>query len=160
MFVIVMGVSGSGKTTIGKLLAARLKCEFADADDYHPPTNVEKMRAGIPLTDADRLPWLDALRQFIGEYLAADRHVVLACSALKAAYRERLGIGEEVRLVYLKGDYELIAQRLSARRGHYMNPRLLRSQFETLEEPSNAITIDTSSSPDETVALVEKALQV
>lgn len=153
MVVLVMGVSGSGKTTIGKNLATRMKCEFADADDYHPQANVEKMRSGIPLDDADRLPWLDALGQLIIAHLADGRDLVLACSALKDSYRKRLMTDDaRVKLVYLKGDYKLIASRLAARENHYMNPRLLESQFATLEEPADAITINIAAKPEEITA--------
>lgn len=160
MVVLVMGVSGSGKTTIGKNLAARMKCEFADADDFHPQANVEKMRAGVPLDDADRLPWLDALGQLIVAHLTGGRDLVLACSALKHAYRKRLMTDDrQVKLVYLKGDYELIARRLAARENHYMNPRLLESQFATLEEPTDAITVNIAAKPEEITTQIEHLLK-
>lgn len=159
MVVLVMGVSGSGKTTIGESLAARLGCEFADADDYHPPANVEKMRAGIALTDADRSPWLDLLRDLIRERLAAGDDLVLACSALRAAYRERLLAADpRVEIVYLKGDRDLIRRRLAARAGHYMNPWLLDSQFATLEEPGDALVFDVAVAPEEIVDRIEQTL--
>ncbi|MCP9496420.1 MAG: gluconokinase [Pyrinomonadaceae bacterium MAG19_C2-C3] len=160
MVAIVMGVSGSGKTTIGELLAQKLKCEFADADDFHPPANVAKMSAGIPLDDDDRAPWLRALRDLISEHLEARRYLVLACSALKESYREQLQISDAVKIIYLKGDYKIIADRLHDRRGHYMNPRLLDSQFATLEEPAgeNIITVDIAGTPDEIVSQIMRAL--
>ncbi len=131
-----MGVSGSGKTTIGRLLAERLNYAFRDADEFHPPENIEKMRRGEPLTDADRQPWLDAIAAFIGNTLAAHGHAVVTCSALKQSYRDQL-IGERsaVRLVFLRGDMKQIASRLATRRGHFMPAQLLQSQFDALEEP-------------------------
>ena len=147
MIIIVMGVSGSGKTTIGEMLADRLGCGFSDADDFHPATNVEKMRAGIPLTDDDRWPWLNALRSAIEGWQAAGESRVIACSALKAAYRGQLSPRNDVVFVFLKGSSETIATRLKARKGHYMNPDLLASQFATLEEPAGAIVIDIAPPP-------------
>lgn len=160
MVAIVMGVSGSGKTTIGELLAQNLKCEFADADDYHPPANIAKMRAGIPLDDDDRAPWLLALSDLISEHLEARRPLVLACSALKESYREQLQISDAVKIIYLKGDHRIIADRLHERRGHYMNPHLLDSQFATLEEPGgeNVITVNIAAAPDEIVRQIMQSL--
>ena len=134
--VVVMGVSGSGKSTVGALLAARLQWHFADADWFHPAANVDKMHAGIALTDEDRWPWLQAIAAWIDELRRAGRHGVLACSALKRRYRDVL-IGDrvDVRLVYLKGDEALIARRIATRHEHFMPPTLLHSQFEALEEP-------------------------
>ena len=147
MIVIVMGVSGSGKTTVGELLAERLGCGFSDADDFHPAANVDKMRAGTPLTDDDRWPWLKALRQAIDDWQAAGESRVIACSALKAAYRDVLSPHDDVVFAFLKGSAETIAGRLKARKGHYMNPRLLTSQFATLEEPADAIVADIAPPP-------------
>lgn len=131
-----MGVSGSGKTTVGQRLAARLGWQYAEADTFHPATNVEKMRAGIPLTDADRWPWLDAIATWIQDTQAQGRHGVVTCSALKRSYRQRLATGRPgVRLVYLQGPYEVVAARMAARQHEYMPLALLRSQFDTLEEP-------------------------
>lgn len=159
MVVLVMGVSGSGKTTVGELLAERLGCEFADADDYHPPANVEKMRAGVALTDADRSPWLDLLRDLIRDRLAAGDDLVLACSALRAAYRDRLlAADDRVAIVYLKGDHELIRLRLANRAGHYMDSRLLDSQFATLEEPDDALVFDVTVAPEIIVDCIEQKL--
>lgn len=156
MIVVVMGVSGSGKTTLGRLLAARLGCDFVDADDHHPAANVAKMAAGVPLDDADRAPWLDALNRLLRAQ-PGDR--VLACSALKQAYRERLCAGiRECRFVYLKGSIEQIRARLAERRHRYMPASLLESQFAALETPSDAITVDVSASPDACVAAVAAAL--
>jgi gluconokinase len=145
MIVMVMGVSGSGKTTVGKLLAQSLNWEFSDADDFHPPRNIEKMSRGIPLEDADRLPWLLHLQGTIDRWLLENKNVVLACSALKASYRAMLFRDKQrMKIVYLKGDFELFAARLKTRENHYMKVDLLSSQFATLEEPENAIIIDAS----------------
>jgi gluconokinase len=135
--VVVMGVSGSGKTTVGALLAGRLHWEFEDADDLHPAANVAKMHAGIPLTDADRWPWLHAVAGWIDETRRAGRHGVIACSALKRSYRDIIiGDRPDVQLIYLKGDQPFIAARLACRHGHFMPAGLLKSQFEALEEPT------------------------
>ena len=158
-----MGVAGSGKTTVGKRLAVALGIDFFDADDFHPAENVEKMRASIALTDADRWPWLDRLNDLMRRY--ATEHggrMVLACSALKAAYRERLvaGVADGCRFVHLTGHKETIAARLAARAGHYMNPALLDSQFAILERPENAIEIDISQPVDAIVQQIREALSV
>jgi gluconokinase len=159
MIVIVMGVTGAGKTTVGRLLATELGAEFIDADDYHPPANVAKMRSGTPLDDTDRAPWLARLNAMLGERESAGRGVVLACSPLKAAYRCKLVEGlTKVRLVHLTGSESLLRERLDARHGHYMNPRLLDSQLATLEEPGDAITIDIFQSPAEMVRAIRSAL--
>jgi carbohydrate kinase (thermoresistant glucokinase family) len=134
--LVIMGVSGSGKTTIAALLAGRLHWDFEDGDDLHPPANVAKMHAGIALTDEDRWPWLRAVAAWIDATRAAGRHGVIVCSALKRSYRAIIiGEREDVRLVYLKGDRDLIASRLAARHGHFMPAGLLESQLGTLEEP-------------------------
>jgi gluconokinase len=133
-----MGVSGCGKSTVAERLAARLGWQFAEADSFHPGANVEKMRAGIPLTDADRWPWLEAIAAWIGAMRSSGQRCVVTCSALKRAYRERLAGGhDDVRFVYLQGSYELIAARLAERRHEYMPSTLLRSQFDALEEPGS-----------------------
>ncbi len=152
--VIVMGVTGSGKTTIGKQLAAALNWEFSDGDSFHPPANIEKMSQGIPLDDASRMPWLEALQQAIDGWLQENKNVVLACSALKAAYRQALWRDpDRMRLVYLKGSSELLAQRLSDRHGHFMKKNLLQSQLDILEEPDpqSSIWVDISQ-PFEAIA--------
>ncbi|MGK9234593.1 gluconokinase [Inquilinus limosus] len=149
--IIVMGVSGSGKTTIGKQLARRMGGVFADADSFHPPANIEKMKAGHPLTDEDRWPWLDAMAAQIGQWLADGQPAVLACSALKRVYRDRLVAGRPgVAFLYLSGSEAVIAARLANRKGHFMPPSLLRSQFETLEPPGDGervVTVDIRHAP-------------
>ncbi len=142
---VVMGVSGCGKSTVGQALAQRLDCPFYDGDDYHPAANVAKMRQGIPLDDADRWPWLDRLADLIAEHLGQGETAVLACSALKEKYRQRLKRGQEnVVFVYLKGSFDLIWQRMQQREGHYMKAEMLQSQFDALEEPdpTTAIVVD------------------
>ena len=162
MVIVVMGVSGCGKTAIGRRLADALGIAFAEGDDFHPPANVEKMRGGSPLTDDDRRPWLETLAASVDGWLAAGRHVVLACSALKRRYRDILiGARENVFLVYLEGDARTIGQRLSGRRLQYMPASLLSSQFATLEAPEpweNPITVDVAAAPDAIVAAVLERL--
>ena len=158
MIVIVMGVVGAGKTTVGKLLASQLGWEFADADDFHPQSNVEKIRHGIALTDEDREPWLDHLKAALVRWIAERKSVVLACSALKRAYREKLVLGPQVRLVYLKGSAALIADRLRSREGHFAGESILASQLADLEEPEKAITVDISDAPEQIVAEIKRAL--
>jgi gluconokinase len=158
MIVIVMGVVGSGKTTVGRLLAEQLGWEFADADDFHPEANVEKIRHGISLRDDDRRPWLQRLRTEIAQWIADGRNVVLACSALKRAYRRELAVGPAVRFVYLKGTAALIAERLRARKGHFAGEPILASQFADLEEPEVAMTVDIAPAPEQIVAAIRKGL--
>jgi gluconokinase len=156
MRVIVMGVSGSGKSTVGRLLAARLGCEFLDGDDFHPPENVRKMAAGMPLADDDRWPWLKNLN---GKLLAAPE-VVLACSALKASYRRVLAEDlADCRFVHLRGDIELIRSRLAQRKHRYMPASLLESQFAALEPPAGAIEVDIVQAPERCVAEILDALR-
>lgn len=151
-FMIVMGVSGSGKTSVGKALAAKLGWDFYDADDFHPPENVAKMAIGIPLDDSDRAPWLAVLQNLITSSLHMRRPGVLACSALKEQYRKQLIDDHEgVQLVYLKGTYDLIWSRMQKRTDHYMKPYMLKSQFDALEEPANALTTDISMPVEEIV---------
>ena len=151
MIVVVMGVTGSGKTTIGGLLAKKLGWDFADADDFHSAANKRKIKRGIPLTDADRMPWLAALHGQIARWINAKRNAVLACSALKESYREDLWTGPEVKFVFLKGTYQFIYKRLLARKGHFADEHILSSQFAALEEPADAITVDISAPPEEIV---------
>ena len=151
MIIVVMGPTGSGKTTIGSLLAQQLGWDFVDADQFHSAANKEKMHQGIPLTDADRAPWLAAIHQQIEQWLAEKRNVVLACSALKQSYRDLLWRGGDVKLVYLKGSYELIAQRLLNRHGHFADEHILAGQFADLQEPTDAITVDISAPPEKIV---------
>lgn len=162
--IIVMGVSGSGKTTIAEALAERLGFACEDADTYHPASNVAKMHSGIPLTDEDRWPWLRAIAQAIDRKAEASTPVVIACSALKRAYREILAHGrEDVRIVYLKGSRDLIARRLALRTDHFMPASLLDSQFATIEEPLPAervMTVDIDASVDEIVAQIVRQLGV
>jgi gluconokinase len=154
--IIVMGVSGSGKSTIGALLAERLGWPFADADGFHPAANVAKMAAGQPLTDADRWPWLDAIAAHIGASRTAGQPVVVACSALRRAYRERLRAGHgDLIFLHLSGAPAVIAERQAARQGHFMPPSLMASQFATLEDPAaeaDAVIVSVSASPHEVVA--------
>ncbi len=161
---VVMGVSGSGKSTIGALLASRLRWEFEDADWLHPTANVEKMHSGIPLTDEDRWPWLDAVAAWIDHCRRSEKHGVVACSALKRRYRDVLiGQRADVRLIYLKGTEELIARRIATRHEHFMPPGLLHSQFEALEEPGsdeNPIVISIEPHPREIVAQIVSVLNV
>ena len=150
--IILMGVSGCGKTTVGRALSKRLDWPFYDGDDYHPVENVEKMAAGIPLTDDDRYPWLVKLNQLIADNLAENRSIILACSALKTWYRELLAKGNpSVIFVYLKGDFELIFRRMQARDAHYMKAAMLESQFADLEEPQDALMVRVDKNPDEIV---------
>ena len=158
-FVIVMGVAGSGKTTVGELLAQELGWSFYDADTFHPAENIEKMANGTPLDDSDRAPWLAALHSLISTSLKENRPGVLACSALKESYRQKLLDGNDgVQIVYLKGSYDLLWSRLARRKDHYMKPQMLQSQFETLEEPANAWTFDVSPPVSEIVQAIVKQL--
>jgi len=158
MIVIVMGVVGAGKTTVGRRLAEQQRWEFADADDFHPPANVEKIRQGISLNDDDRKPWLERLRAAIAHWIAEKRNVVLACSALKRSYRHELEVGPEVRFVYLKGSADLIAERLRSRQGHFAGEQILAGQFADLEEPEAAVTVDIASTPQQIMADIRKKL--
>jgi gluconokinase len=152
MVVIVMGVSGSGKSTIGQLLADRLGWSFRDGDEFHPLANVAKMRSGVPLNDEDRRPWLLAIQTFMQKSHANGQSAVVACSALKATYRDLLLGGEPwVRFVHLHGSRELLAQRLQARPGHFMPPALLDSQLATLESPEDALAVEISELPPQLV---------
>jgi len=142
-----MGVVGAGKTTVGSLLAQKLDWAFADADDFHPAVNVEKIRHGVALTDADRAPWLAALRDSILKWTAQGKNVVLACSALKQKYRDEL-CAPGVQFVYLEGDYELIRARLHDRHGHFATESILKSQLADLEKPEDALTVEIDQTPE------------
>ncbi len=159
MIVVVMGVSGSGKSTIGKLLAASLDWEFSDADTFHSVANIEKMSHGIPLNDADRMPWLQQLQSAITQWLLENKNVVFACSALKSSYREILWQDpERMRLVYIKSSFDLLQKRLQQRQNHFMAQTLLKSQFEALEEPKNSITIDANQPAIVSVQQIKEGL--
>ena len=161
--IIICGVTGAGKTTIGQLLAQELEWEFHDADDFHPAANIAKMKGGVPLTDKDRQPWLDKLRELIEQCLVAGKNAVLACSALKKAYRDRLRVSEGVKFVFLRGSRKRIVDQLHRRRGHFMNPALLSSQFEDLEEPQpseHALSLELGRSPREPVELIKTKLKL
>ena len=154
-FILLMGVSGSGKTRIGKLLATHLGWQFYEGDKFHTPENITKMSSGTPLNDDDRIPWLISLNKLISTSLKESRPGVLACSALKEQYRQLLLRDcQGVLIVYLKGSYDLIWSRMSARPHHYMKPKMLKSQFEALEEPLNALVIDISQPVEEIVGLI------
>jgi gluconokinase len=162
--VVVMGVSGAGKSTVGRLIAARLDCPFRDADSFHPSANIEKMASGQPLTDEDRWPWLRAIAAWIEVHRAAGTTCVVTCSALKRVYRDLVTDNQrtDVRLMYLKGDIDLIAARLEARAGHFMPPALLRSQFDALEEPradEHAIVVPIDVTPEEIAQAALTALR-
>jgi gluconokinase len=159
MIVVLMGVAGSGKTTVGRALAEALGWPFRDADDYHPPENVAKMSAGIPLTDADRWPWLRRVASEMRRVAEQEEsNVVLACSALKQSYRDVLAAAGDVRFVHLAGDYDTIAARLARRKHKYMPATLLGSQFAALEPPADALEIDIRDSVEEQVAKIRAAL--
>jgi gluconokinase len=155
-----MGVAGSGKTTVGRLLASETRWPFYDGDDLHPASNIEKMKRGVALSDSDREPWLDAVREVIIDLLRRGENGIVACSALKKSYRDRLLIDERVQLVYLKGDFRLMEERLKHRSGHFMAPELLHSQFEILEEPEDALYVDVSLSPNAIVRSIHEQLQL
>ncbi len=154
---VIMGVSGCGKSTVGVALAEKLGCTYYDGDDYHPPENVAKMARGIPLNDADRYPWLAKLHELIGKHLERGETAVVACSALKKKYRMQLREGNEgLQFVYLKGSFELVWLRMTARQGHYMKAEMLRSQFETMEEPDSdeALVIDIENDVESIVEVI------
>ncbi len=162
MVIVLMGVSGSGKTTVGRRLAADLGWRFVEGDDYHPPENVAKMAGGTPLSDGDRWPWLEALRARIDGACAAGEDLVVACSALKHDYREFLEGGDPacVRYVYLRGSEDLFRQRLEGREGHFMGPEMLRSQIEAMEPPVGEVAVDAAPPPDRIAADIRRELNL
>ena len=153
-----MGVAGCGKSTIGSMLAHELGWDFYDADDLHSESNRIKMAQNIPLTDEDRAGWLDSLRSLIGQNIQNGKPIVLACSALKKSYRDILMINEQVEFIYLRGTYEQIEARLLQRSGHFMSAKMLASQFDILEEPQDALTIDITHTPQEIISTIRKGL--
>jgi len=160
MILLVMGVTGSGKTTVGKLLASRLGWTFLDADDFHSASNVEKMTRGIPLTDADREPWLRSIHEELIRLDAQGHSAVLACSALKQKYHDLLKAELDLRVIYIKGSYEVLYSRIASRQGHFAHENLLASQFAALEEPAAAITVDASQSPEQIAGELLKQLKI
>ena len=163
MIVIIFGVAGVGKTTIGELLAQELGWKFYDADDVHPPANVEKMKRGEPLTDEDRRPWLASLRELIERSFAENENAVLACSALKRKYRDELRVNSQVKFVFLRGDRARIEKQLRSRAGHFFDPKLLDSQFAELEEPTpdeNVVTAEIGGTPQQTVDQIKTSLRL
>jgi len=163
VILIILGVSGAGKTTIGKLLAHEVGWRFIEADDFHPAANVAKMRSGRPLTDQDRWLWLERLRQEIKRSIDVGENAVLTCSALKRAYRDRLRASEDVKFVFLRGDYALVEKQLRSRRHHFMNPNLLQSQFDDLEEPEShedVLTVQLGGTPEDIVGEIKAKLHL
>jgi carbohydrate kinase (thermoresistant glucokinase family) len=159
--IIIMGVAGSGKTTVGQKLASVLGWPFRDADEFHPPENIAKMSAGTPLSDADRAPWLTAIRNYIEHSLARGESIVVTCSALRESYRQALVTHpDRVKLIHLVGDYSLILQRLEQREGHFMKPEMLKSQFAALESPRDALALDIAQPPDVLVAEIKRAFSL
>jgi gluconokinase len=161
LIVVLMGVSGSGKTTIGKLLAQDLGWKFYEGDDFHPQMNVDKMQRGIPLNDEDRVPWLRALRKLIHNLIAHSQRAVITCSALKQKYRSWLTTdGQDLLWVYLKGNYALIHERVRSRKEHFMSPNLLTSQFLALEEPQDILSVSIEQSPEDIVNQIKQSLKI
>ncbi len=160
MIIVVFGVTASGKTTVGRLLAERLGWKFYDGDDFHSPGNVEKMSRGSPLNDEDRKPWLEAIRGLMQSAIARGEDAVIACSALKQSYRRILRVNNEVVFVYLHASIDLVRDRLKSRTGHFMHPALLQSQFDALEAPRQALEIDAALELDEIVQTVRNRLSI
>ena len=160
MIVVVMGVSGSGKSTVGRMLAQRLDCIFYDGDDFHPPENIEKMARGTALSDEDRSPWFERLNRLMDQCRLDGLNAVLACSALRESYRTLLGEGaDDVCFVYLKGSYETIHERMQGRGSHFMKESMLKSQYACLEEPQEAIVVDIEDPPRVLVEKIEVQLK-
>jgi gluconokinase len=160
MVILVMGVSGSGKTTIGQMLSAQLNWPFVDGDSLHSAANVAKMAAGIPLTDDDRAPWLQSLHDVMEGWRTQHKNGIIASSALKEKYRQILLTSPEIKLVYLRGSYDLLYSRMQHRPGHYMKPEMLQSQFAALEEPTDAIVVDIASPAEAIVANIRQKLAI
>jgi gluconokinase len=160
MVVLLMGTTGAGKTTLGKILAARLRWTFLDADDFHSPANIDKMHHGIPLTDADRLPWLGKIHSELQRQTQSGKNIVLACSALKQSYRDLLSAEVDMRLVYLRGTYDVMRQRIESRHGHFAGEDILAGQFADLEEPPNALSLEVSRSPQQLAAEIIASLHL
>jgi gluconokinase len=160
MILLVMGVTGSGKTTVGKLLAQRLGWLYLDADSFHPPENIWKMQRGVPLTDEDREPWLAAIHAELLKCAAKNQDAVLACSALKQSYRETLAAGVDLRICYLRGTYREISARLKSRTGHFAGEAILAGQFADLEEPRDALVLRLSYAPEDIVLHVLRKLNL
>ena len=160
MVILVMGVSGSGKTTIGQMLSIQLNWPFVDGDSLHSAANIAKMAAGIPLTDDDRAPWLQSIHDVMEGWRTQHKNGIIASSALKEKYRQRLLTSPEIKLVYLRGSYDLIYSRMQHRPGHYMKPEMLQSQFAALEEPKDAVVVDISESAEKIVASIRQKLAI
>ncbi len=160
MIIVLMGVTGSGKSTVGNLLAKQLGWRFFEGDDFHSPDNIQKLRRGEPLSDEDRKPWLEAIREAIRTAIDRGENAVIACSALKKSYRKVLQIDGQVSFVYLKASIALIQERLKNRVGHFMNPSLIQSQFATLEEPGEGLQIDAGLSPAEIVQVIRNKFSI
>lgn len=160
MIIVLIGVTGSGKSTVGKLLATQLQWKFHEGDDLHPQPNIEKLRRGVPLGDDDRMPWLAAIRQTIRAAVDRGENAVIASSALKDSYRRLLQIGPEVVFVYLKAKVDLIRERLKHRTGHFMNPDLIQSQFDALQEPDGVLQINADLTPEEIVRIIRTRLLI
>jgi gluconokinase len=160
MVIVLMGVTGSGKTTVGKLLARDLGWKFLEGDGFHPPANIDKLRHGMALTDQERKPWLSAIAEAIRSAVARGDNVVISCSALKASYRRMLAIDRSVGFVYLHAPPSLIRERLQKRPGHFMNPSLIQSQFDTLEKPQRALRVDAALPPGEIVEIIKRRLNL